>query len=256
MWKIGSREPTGSIGFFIMAKLTIHARFGIVPNDLLNSSNISFKAKGLYAFIQSKPDAWDFSAERISNQVKEGLPSIISGLKELESNGYLQRKKYQNKLGHFEIEYILYENPFVENLYTGNPFVENPLNGKPSNNSKKDLSKKENNLLVSNKKKSIEERKNEFLQKLSEHSDKLGVHYNDFVGYWTESDQKENMRFEKEKFFEISRRIATWLSRAKPFKKPEQKGKIQKNFENISEACQDILTQIEDGTFINPFTIQ
>jgi hypothetical protein len=32
----------------------------------------------------------------------------------------------------------------------------------------------------------------------------------DFQAYWTETDQKGKMRFEAEKFFDISRRLATW----------------------------------------------
>lgn len=66
------------------------------------------------------------------------------------------------------------------------------------------------------------------------------------------------MRLQDEKFFDIKRRISTWLkfSSKKPFTKTETKGKAQKNFENISEACNDILKQIEDGTYVNPFSIQ
>lgn len=32
----------------------------------------------------------------------------------------------------------------------------------------------------------------------------------DFQAYWTETDQKGKMRFQAEKFFDISRRLATW----------------------------------------------
>ena len=74
-----------------MGKLIIKNRYGTIPNDLLNSIHISFKAKGMYAYIQSKPDNWEFSAERISKQVKEGLPSVISDFKRIGNFGYLAR---------------------------------------------------------------------------------------------------------------------------------------------------------------------
>ena len=61
------------------------------PNDLLNDKNISFKAKGLYAYINSKPDNWDFSIDRMADQTKEGRDSIRAGIKELEEAGWLQR---------------------------------------------------------------------------------------------------------------------------------------------------------------------
>jgi hypothetical protein len=124
-----------------MAKLKIASRYATVPNELLNDNLISLKSKGMYAFIQSKPDNWEFSAEKISRLLREGLPSVKSALQELEENGYLCRRRYQNSKGFWEVEYILYENPKVENpmeenLTLGNPTEENPTTGKPSNNSK------------------------------------------------------------------------------------------------------------------------
>ena len=128
-----------------MKKLVIKNRYATIPNDLVNSTEISLKAKGLFAYIQSKPDGWEFSAERISNQLKEGLPTINSALKELESNGYLRRERYQNEFGYWHIQYLLCEIPVAENLTLGNPLQENPNTGKPSNIIKKDITKKESN---------------------------------------------------------------------------------------------------------------
>jgi len=134
-----------------MGKLIIKNRYGTIPNDLLNSIHISFKAKGMYAYIQSKPDNWEFSAERISKQVKEGLPSVISALKELENFGYLVRNRYQNNKGFWVVDYLLYEIPIEENLITGNPNEENPIIGKTSDNSNKDYSKKDISNISNNK---------------------------------------------------------------------------------------------------------
>lgn len=42
---------------------------------------------------------------------------------------------------------------------------------------------------------------------------------NDFLDYWTESSEKGKlMRYEKEKVFDIKKRLATWQSRSKTFK--------------------------------------
>jgi hypothetical protein len=127
-----------------MAKLKIASRYATVPNELLNDNLISLKSKGMYAFIQSKPDNWEFSAEKISRLLREGLPSVKSALQELEENGYLCRRRYQNSKGFWEVEYILYENPKVENpmsenLVVGNPLEENPTRGKASNNNKQEF---------------------------------------------------------------------------------------------------------------------
>jgi hypothetical protein len=134
-------------------KLKIKNRHGVTPNHLLNDNNISLKAKGLFAYIQSKPDGWSFSVEKISLQNKESLGAIKTAVNELESHGYLQRLKYQNEKGHWNIEYVLHESPLFENPLTENPSAENPSAENPTleipltenhaNNSKQDISKKE-----------------------------------------------------------------------------------------------------------------
>lgn len=126
-----------------MSKLIIKNRYSVIPNDLVNNPEISLRAKGLFAFIQSKPEGWDFSADRISKQTKEGLQAVISALKELEKSGYLLREKIQNEHGHWGVNYILKESPFIEKPTIGNPPIGNPGIGKPINNIKKENTKKE-----------------------------------------------------------------------------------------------------------------
>ncbi len=102
-----------------MALIKIQRFFGAVPNDLLNDPDISFKAKGLYAFLNSKPDNWDFSVEGIASQVKDGVDSVRTGIHELEKSGYLKRVKYQNEKGFWEVDYVLFEGPANEESYLG-----------------------------------------------------------------------------------------------------------------------------------------
>lgn len=67
--------------------------FTQVANSVLNDPNISWKAKGIYAHLYSKPDGWDFSAHRMSQQCSDGRKATLSGLKELEESGYISREK-------------------------------------------------------------------------------------------------------------------------------------------------------------------
>lgn len=131
-----------------MSKLKVMNQFGVAPNSLLNNPDISLKAKGLFAFMQSKPENWDFTVKNIESQSKEGIDSIRSAILELESAGYLVRRRYQVEKGHWQVEYQLYDhpvkiNPGLENPMQENPTLENPVTGKPENISNKDLSKKE-----------------------------------------------------------------------------------------------------------------
>jgi hypothetical protein len=131
--------------------------FGMVPNKLLNNKFISLKAKGLFAYMQSKPNGWNFSARLIATQSKESIDAISAGLQELEKFGFLNRKKTQTSKGFsttyklvFDAKLILKpitENPTLENPMLENPMLENPMLGKSLNISKKDISNKD----ISNK---------------------------------------------------------------------------------------------------------
>lgn len=76
--------------------------FTQVDNILLNDSDLSFKAKGIYSYLYSKPDGWDFSSDRIANDSMDGVDSVLSGLRELEKTGYLERKRLKTgKVSYF-----------------------------------------------------------------------------------------------------------------------------------------------------------
>lgn len=78
--------------------------FTQVPNGLLYDSNISFKAKGIWAYMSAKPEGWKFSADRIAEETKEERKAILAGLKELSEAGYITAKKK----GDGRIEYTLH----------------------------------------------------------------------------------------------------------------------------------------------------
>lgn len=79
-----------------MGKIRIERNFGATPNKLLNDPRISLKAKGLYGYIQSKPEDWDFSVSGIAAQTLDKRDSVASGIKELEDYGWLAREQTRN----------------------------------------------------------------------------------------------------------------------------------------------------------------
>lgn len=75
-----------------MSKLKKHVRnYTQVPNDIINDKRLSLKAKGLYLFLTSKPDNWDFSARLIASQNDDSESAIKRLLNELENYGLLIR---------------------------------------------------------------------------------------------------------------------------------------------------------------------
>ena len=101
--------------------------FTQVTNVVLNDKNISWKAKGIYAYIYSKPDGWDFSARRIALDAKDGNDGTISGIKELEDAGYIRRERH----GDGRVTYHILVDPNTEKPEMAiEPLTENPKEGK------------------------------------------------------------------------------------------------------------------------------
>jgi hypothetical protein len=77
-----------------------------------------------------------------------------------------------------------------------------------------------------------------------------------FFNYWTEKNAKGKERWESEKFFDITRRIATWLNNASKFEtnKPKQElGKLQQNMISLKNVHDQLTEEIQNGTFVNPY---
>lgn len=91
--------------------------FSQISNILLCDPNISAKAKGIYAYLYSKPDDWDFSVERIVRDFQDGEKALYTGVKELEDAGYVRRSRQ----GDGKMAYYIFIEPQVEE----NPTAEN-----------------------------------------------------------------------------------------------------------------------------------
>ncbi len=107
--------------------------FTQVANGVLTSKKLSAKAKGLYAYLYSKPDGWDFAVERICLEMSDGKASINEGLRELEKHGFLTRKRQSDGRVVYLVHFPPLE-PNTENRQEGNkPFAEKATVGKSHN---------------------------------------------------------------------------------------------------------------------------
>ena len=71
----------------------IEQPFGWEPNEIIFNSNLSLKAKGLWLYMNAKPEGWFFASERIAEECSDGIKSIRAALKELADAGLLTWKK-------------------------------------------------------------------------------------------------------------------------------------------------------------------
>ncbi|MBG0970392.1 DnaD domain protein [Bacillus sp. SRB3LM] len=98
-----------------------------INNTGLRDERLSWKAKGILAYILSLPDDWVFYMEEISTHAKDGIDSLRVGMKELKKFGYVRRFPVKNEKGKItNWETIIYEIPQVENPHMENPQVEKP----------------------------------------------------------------------------------------------------------------------------------
>ena len=102
---------------------------------MLNDTNLSWKAKGLFVYLWSQADEWDFYETEVVKHSTDKIASLKSGLKELEQQGYLKRQRKRDNKGHFkENEWILSDNPMLENPMLENPMLENSTLTNTNNN--------------------------------------------------------------------------------------------------------------------------
>lgn len=196
--------------------------FTQVANSLLNNDEISFKAKGVYAFLYSKPSGWRFSAERIAKQSKDGRSAVLSALKELEDICYLRREKQKDGT----ILYVLTYEPECENLTLGSqkPEFDFRTVGKPHCAETAPISNKEDIVINNNSKKEATPSEiaqyffaypEPVIQELLENGlpDKtVRAEVAKFISYWTEPNKSgKKQRWELEKVFDVKRRLGTWF---------------------------------------------
>ena len=87
----------------------------LLNKTALEDDNLSFKAKGILAYLLSKPDNWKSRVEDLVKQSLDGKASVYSGLKELRENGYLIKRARKNDKGTIvEWEEVIYETPQEE----------------------------------------------------------------------------------------------------------------------------------------------
>lgn len=67
--------------------------YGYVANTIINCKELSLGAKGVYLYILSKPEEWDFSVERIANDNLDSDHMVNKYVLELEEYGLLERLK-------------------------------------------------------------------------------------------------------------------------------------------------------------------
>ncbi len=110
----------------------------VVANEPFNDERLSWGARGILAYLLSKPDTWQSHQRDLVRQGPDGETRVKKYQQELAKFGYLRRLKKRDKKGKIRWVTELYESPelnshFIQNLATsGKPPSGKPPSGKPS----------------------------------------------------------------------------------------------------------------------------
>lgn len=91
--------------------------FTQIVNSTLRDTRLSWKARGLHHYLLSLSNNWDVCIAHLVEQSKQdGMASVKSALKELESMGYMHKERLKDEHGRFtKCLWYVYEVPQVEN---------------------------------------------------------------------------------------------------------------------------------------------
>jgi len=134
--------------------------FTQISNNLINDRNLSMQAIGLFCYIWSKPDDWEYHKNEIMKRFNCGKNALTTAIDSLQENNYLFIATTRGEDGKFtkSIWYLSDEGKpkeQVDNVFAKKPNTEKPHTEKPQaenqplliyNNTNTNISNKENNI--------------------------------------------------------------------------------------------------------------
>jgi len=108
--------------------------FTTLNNEFLQDKTLSWKAKGLIAYVMSLPDDWELNLSDLKNRSKDGRDGTAAGLNEIIEKGYCKRYQVRGNDGLFSsAQYMVCDTRefFPDESETWEPQTENPDTVKP-----------------------------------------------------------------------------------------------------------------------------
>ena len=100
---------TNTKGIF---RLSRRKRFAQIDTHCLEDENLSWKAKGMLAYLMSRTDDWATRVQHLKTVSTDGRIATASGLRELIENDYARRRQPRDDKGQLQpVEYWIVEAP-------------------------------------------------------------------------------------------------------------------------------------------------
>ncbi|TKI66654.1 DnaD domain protein [Lysinibacillus mangiferihumi] len=94
-----------------------NSNYVVMNRTALNDNRLSWKAKGIMAYMLSMPDDWVFYMDELMTHSTDGKASFRAGFNELKTCGYIERKPIREGQRIKEWETIVHEVP-INSLLT------------------------------------------------------------------------------------------------------------------------------------------
>lgn len=110
----------------------------VLPNAAATDKRLSFRARGLLAYMLSRPPSWRFNAERLARETDgEGREAVRTAMRELSTAGYYRCTRVQTPAGFRMTTEVAALPEFMPQpgdgfLGSGNPTSGKPESGNPA----------------------------------------------------------------------------------------------------------------------------
>lgn len=97
----------------VFCRVEKNKNYSVINNEFLKRDDLSWKAKGILAYVLSLPNDWIINIDEVMNHATEGKAAFRSGWNELVEAGYIERNPIREKQRIKYWETIVKEKPGI-----------------------------------------------------------------------------------------------------------------------------------------------
>jgi hypothetical protein len=79
----------------------------MISDSVLADSRLSYRARGVYACISTRPDNWNITISAVTREGLEGRDAVATALAELDRYGYIKRLKVHHSRGRWSTRTVV-----------------------------------------------------------------------------------------------------------------------------------------------------
>ena len=96
----------------VRIKKVYDKHYTVINNSILNDTSLKWEDKGLFTYLWSQSDEWDFYAKEVAKHGADSEDKVYKILRKLEEHGYLLRQRQRNNKGQLKAnKWLLSETP-------------------------------------------------------------------------------------------------------------------------------------------------